>query len=131
MAGKVIKRTKIKRVILSNYFVASQDNVVEYGAREFGVSLAMKLDAEIEKRVQELSTLYEFYTENKFLPTKTKIYRNIILGKYMILYRIKPTTVEVLAIYHSSIKSLQVSKKCVALNHNKLIKVKNLLSKHQ
>lgn len=110
MAGKVIKRTKVKRVITSNYFVATQDDVVEYGAIEFGVALAIKLDTEIEKRVQGLSNLYELYPENKFLPTKTKMYRNIILGKYMILYRIKPTTVEVLAIYHSSIKPSRIKK---------------------
>jgi toxin ParE1/3/4 len=110
MAGKVIKRTTVKRVVTSSYFIATQDSVVEYGAIEFGVALAISLDNEIEKRVQGLSNLYELYPENKFLPTKTKMYRNIILGKYLILYRIKPSTVEVLAIYHSSIRPSKVKK---------------------
>ncbi|MDD2386137.1 MAG: type II toxin-antitoxin system RelE/ParE family toxin [Bacteroidales bacterium] len=97
MAQKVSKRLKAKRVI-------------EYAAEQFGYALALTLDKEIEKRVQQLSTLYELYPENKFLPTKTKLYRNVILGKYIILYRIKPTTVEVLAIYHSSIKPARIKK---------------------
>ncbi len=108
MARKVTKGLKVKRVVLSTYFIETQNQVIEYGAELFGYTLALKLDKEIEKRVQELSTLYELHPENKFITTKTKIYRNIILGKYMILYRIKPTTVEVLAIYHSSIKPASI-----------------------
>lgn len=110
MAEKTPKRLKVKRVVTSAYFIATQNQVIEYGAEQFGYALAINLDIEIEKRVQALSNLYEFYPENRYLPTKSKIYRNIILGKYMILYRIKSATVEVLAISHSSINPSQVKK---------------------
>jgi toxin ParE1/3/4 len=83
---------------------------VDFGEQIFGLNIANIFLLNVQKNIKTLSTQYQFHPENKFLPTKTKIYRNIILGKYMILYRIKPTTVEVLAIYHSSIKPSKIKK---------------------
>jgi toxin ParE1/3/4 len=36
------------------------------------------------------------------LKTKTKKYRNVILGSYLIIYRIRPNSIEVLRAFHGS-----------------------------
>jgi len=58
--------------------------------------------ADIIFKVESLSTLYELYAECRFLPTKSKMYRNLFLGSYIIIYRIKPDRIEVLRAFHSS-----------------------------
>lgn len=52
MVQKVSKRLKAKRVIASTYFIATQNQVIKYGAEQFGYALALTLDKEIEKRTQ-------------------------------------------------------------------------------
>ncbi|MDD2635104.1 MAG: type II toxin-antitoxin system RelE/ParE family toxin [Bacteroidales bacterium] len=110
MAERKPQGRKIKRVVFAEHFYFTLVKVLTYGLTEFGSFVAYNFNIEIERKTQMLSSLYLTFPENKFLPTKTKRYRNIILGKYMILYRIKPTTVEVLAIYHSSIKPSRIKK---------------------
>ena len=110
MAGRKPQGHKIKRVVFAEHFYISLLQVLTYGLTEFGSVVAYNFNKEIERKTQMLSNLYLAFPENKFLPTKTQIYRNIILVKYMILYRIRLTTVEVLAIYHSSIKPSQIKK---------------------
>jgi hypothetical protein len=89
---------KIKRVVFSEHFYFTLVQVLNYGLEEFGSVVAYNFNIEIERKTKLLSNLYLTFPENRYLPTKSKMYRNIILGKYMILYRIKPNTVEVLAI---------------------------------
>lgn len=103
-------KTNIKRVVTTAVFDIMLFNAVDFGEQIFGVNIANTFLLNVRKSIKTLSAQHEFYPENKFLPTKTKMYRNIILGKYMILYRIKPTTVEVLAIYHSSISPSKIKK---------------------
>ncbi|MBN2777880.1 MAG: type II toxin-antitoxin system RelE/ParE family toxin [Bacteroidales bacterium] len=110
MAERKPTENKIKKVVFAEHFYFTLVEVLTYGLEEFGSVVAYNFNMEIESTTQNLSNLYLAFPENKFLPTKTKIYRNIVLGKYMILYRIKPTTVEVLAIYHSSIKPSKIKK---------------------
>jgi len=103
-------KTNIKRVVTTAVFDIMLFNAVDFGEQIFGVNIANTFLLNVRKSIKTLSTQHQLYPENKFLPTKTKMYRNIILGKYMILYCIIPTTVEVLAIYHSSIKPSKIKK---------------------
>jgi len=52
--------------------------------------------------VWNLDGQYLMFPEVRFLFTKNKKYRNIILGSYLIIYRIETEKVEVLRIFHSS-----------------------------
>jgi len=46
---------------------------------------------------------YNMHSECKFLPTKSKMYRNIILGNYLIIYRIARKRVEILRVLNSRV----------------------------
>ena len=41
------------------------------------------------------------YPECRFLPTKRKMYRNIIWQNYLIIYKVKKLVVEVLILFHT------------------------------
>lgn len=87
-------------------------SIHEYGMETFGLKLADYFIAEIYLRLEELSNSYYLHPECRHLITKSKKYRNIILGSYLIIYRITNDRIEVLRAFHCSRspKTIQRSK---------------------
>ncbi|MFV8345221.1 type II toxin-antitoxin system RelE/ParE family toxin [Flavobacterium sp. ZB4P13] len=77
-------------------------SIHEYGKETFGLKLADYFIEEIYACLDELSKSYFLHPECRHLETKTKKYRNIILGSYLIIYRITPNRIEVLRALHGS-----------------------------
>jgi toxin ParE1/3/4 len=94
---------KNKRIVTSKIFDDIDiPSIFYYGMETFGIKLADKFIEEIYLRIDRLETEYLIHPECHHLETKTKIYRNIILGSYLIIYRIKPNRIEVLRAFHGS-----------------------------
>lgn len=93
---------KRKKVVISTEFQIDIKAVFEYGEETFGFNAAKTFIAEIYMHVWNLDGQYLMFPEVRFLSTKNKKYRNIILGSYLIVYRIEKEWVEVLRIFHSS-----------------------------
>lgn len=91
-----------KEVIKSNLYYFDIQDIYEYGEATFGTRLADLFFETILQEVEKLATEYLLHPECLHLETKTKIYRNIILGSYLIIYRIKPNRIEVLRAFHGS-----------------------------
>ncbi len=93
---------EIRKVIRSKFIEGDLAEVYQYGIETFGKVFA---DFFLEEMIHSISSLtfkYFIYPECKHLETKKKIYRNIILGKYLIIYRIKSEKIEVLRVLHGS-----------------------------
>lgn len=95
--------SKVREIVTSEIF----DNIdipsiFYYGMETFGIKLADNFIEEIYKRIENLETQYLLHPECRHLETKTKIYRNIILGSYLIIYRIRTYKIEVLRAFHGS-----------------------------
>jgi toxin ParE1/3/4 len=88
-------------------------SIHEYGMETFGLKLADYLISEIYICLNELSSSYYLHPECRHLITKSKKYPNIILGYYLIIYRITPNRIQVLRAFHSSRspKTIKDSKK--------------------
>lgn len=86
-----------KKEVVTSYPFDNFDliDIYEYGLVEFGEKLASAFISEIYKYIEKLETEYLLHPECHHLETKTKIYRNIILGSYLIIYRIRPNRIEV------------------------------------
>jgi toxin ParE1/3/4 len=98
-------------VVTSNFFdFIDLPSIHEYGMETFGLKLADYFIAEIYVRLNELSYSYYLHPECRHLITKTKKYRNIILGSYLVIYRITPTRIEVLRAFHSSRSPKEIKK---------------------
>jgi len=92
-----------KKVIGSKLFEeVDVPSIYEYGEVTFGTKLADIFYFEIIESVRLLETQYLLHPECRHLETKTKIYRNIILGSYLIIYRIRANKIEVLRAFHGS-----------------------------
>ena len=92
-----------KEVIASKIF-EEQDvpSIYEYGEVTFGIKLADIFYFEIINSVRSLEAHYLLHPECRHLETKTKMYHNIILGSYLIIYRIKAHKIEILRDFHGS-----------------------------
>ena len=84
--------------------VAAEDlaDIYQYGRETFGKSAADIWLENVYHEILGLSYKFNTYPECKHLSTKSKMYRNIILGKYLIIYRIKAERIEVLRALHGS-----------------------------
>jgi plasmid stabilization system protein ParE len=92
-----------KEVVLTTLAQADIKAVFEYGAETFGFIAAKAFVAEVYMSIWGLDYQYNMHPECRFLPTKSKMYRNIIQGNYLIIYRITPKRVEVLRVFNSRV----------------------------
>ena len=93
---------KQKEVVRSSFYLYDIQDIFEYGEATFGEKAAIYFYQEIKSIVKRLETDYLLHPECRHLETKTKIYRNIILGSYLIIYRIRTNRIEVLRAFHGS-----------------------------
>ena len=97
-----------KTLIVSEY--AALDLELEYlfYATEYSIEAAERLRLGFNKEILKILPNPYIYPECRFLPTKTQIYRNIIWGNYLIIYRIKKDVVEVLSLFHTKQKPSRI-----------------------
>ena len=89
-------------IAYSNQFFVDLTEIYSYGFETFGIKTADAFTDDILFRTERLTQDYDIYPECRHLETKSAMYRNIILGKYLIIYRIKVERVEILTILHGS-----------------------------
>lgn len=94
--------TKKKVITSSPFNNIDLLDIYEYGEATFGQKLAESFIDENYRLLDNLETQYLLDPECRHLETKTKMYSNIILGSYLIIYRIRANKVEVLRAFHRS-----------------------------
>lgn len=99
-------------VKVSEAFNFDLDDIYKFGVDTFGIRQAELYENEIWKLVENLSSNWPFFSECRHLPTKSKMYRWIILESHLIIYRITDTEIQVLRIVHSrkSIAKIKASR---------------------
>lgn len=95
-------------VVISDLAIESLENIYLYGIETFSYSSATVFIDELYAQITDLSAKYLHHPICRFIPTKTGIYRNLIHGKYLVIYRIKPERIEVLNIIHSCRKPSRI-----------------------
>ena len=91
-----------KNVITSERYEKRVVEILYYGIETFGYLQARKYFNTISSLVEKLDNDYNYYPECRHIPTKSRIYRNIILDAHLIIYRITDERIEVLDIIHSA-----------------------------
>jgi plasmid stabilization system protein ParE len=102
-----------KEVAVSEQFTIDLISVYEYGEEIFGAAAAKSFVSEIYSKIWSLDQTWGHHPECRHLPTKDQRYRNIILGNYLIIYRVKKNRILVLRILHghSSITKIKHSRR--------------------
>ena len=91
-----------KPYVTSDKFLENRVQVYDYGIQTFDYFQAERYDQKIEKAIETLSDWYTAYPECRHIPTKSRMYRNIILDTHLIIYRITDQRIEILDIVHSA-----------------------------
>jgi toxin ParE1/3/4 len=104
---------QILPVVISDQALISLEQIYLYGISTFAYTAATVFIEELIAKMESLSTGYLLHPECRHLPTKSKMYRNVIFGSYLAIYRITPGKIEVLNVIHGSrsISAIEVSKK--------------------
>jgi len=96
------KEFSCKPYVISDKFFESRAQIYNYGIYTFGYFQAERYNRKIENAIETLSTFYTAYSECRHIPTKSRMYRNIILDAHLIIYRITDQRIEVLDIIHAA-----------------------------
>jgi plasmid stabilization system protein ParE len=91
-----------KPVEVSDNFKESRQLIYDYTMDTFGYFQADRYLLQINQPLIKLSCFYLAYPECRYLATKSRRYRNIILDAHLIIYRITDDRIEVLDIIHSA-----------------------------
>ncbi|MDR2145589.1 MAG: type II toxin-antitoxin system RelE/ParE family toxin [Tannerella sp.] len=92
-----------KTLKISNDYHEHLKDVALYGIETFGERVSREFVATIEVKVARLPLMPDANPKNRFLKsTERKIYRNIIVEKYIILYAVTKSTIYVIDIIHSA-----------------------------
>lgn len=105
--------SQAREVVVSDLALQSLEQIYEYGIETFAYNAATVFIEELFSKIEQLSTTYLLYPECRYLTTKTKSYRNLIFGSYLVIYRVNAARIEVLNVLHSSrsITAIKASKK--------------------
>lgn len=87
---------------VSKLFLIDLNSIFQYGVQTFGLRQAEIYENEIWKLVKGLSGNWLLFSECHHLPTKSKMYRWIVLESHLIIYRITKNEIQVLRILHSN-----------------------------
>jgi toxin ParE1/3/4 len=93
---------QILEVVISDMALKSLEQIYEYGIETFAYTAATVFIEEFFIRIEDLSEKYLLYPECRYIPTKSKMYRTLIYGSYIAIYRITNHRIEVLNVLHSS-----------------------------
>lgn len=93
---------KVREVIRSEELDFDFLEIFNYEFETFGQEFATIFLENVKHEILGLSFQYYLHPECRQLQTKTQIYRNIILGRYLIIYRVKAHKIEVLRALHRS-----------------------------
>ena len=96
------KEISCKQVKVSDRFYESFEQVYDFGFETFGSFQAERYRQKIRISLDTLHDRYLAYPECRYIPTPSRMYRNIILDAHLIIYRITGERIEVLDIIHAA-----------------------------
>jgi plasmid stabilization system protein ParE len=103
-----VEKEKLQ-IVISKQFNKDLISIHKYGVETFGLKYADFFIVEVFEEVEKLKILYSIHPECRHLRTKSHKYHNIIIGSYLIIYRITKR-VEVLKIIHGSKSPTSIKK---------------------
>ena len=83
----------MKKVIIQPQFNIQMANILEFGIEQFGARVTYNFYKNVMNQIVTLPTMLHIHPKNRFIEsTEKKIFRNILVDKYAILYSV--TTLE-------------------------------------
>jgi hypothetical protein len=88
-------------ILIKEFALEQLREEYNYYRKEYSLSYAEEFRVNFFDRISSIAPYYKSFPECRFLPSKNKSYRNIIWNNYLIVFRIKSDSVEVLSLFHT------------------------------
>jgi len=106
-----IKKTVQKALIISPAYTQKLLEIANYGYEMFGARVSDNFISKVENMVIALPKMPDMHPKNRFIESSgKKVYRNILIEKYAVLYSVTYNTIKVMTIYHTSINPKTIEK---------------------
>ncbi len=92
---------KSKEIIIKEFAFKQLEEEYNYYSFGYSIEYAEEFRIQFFDIINKILPQYNSNPECRFLPTKNKIYRNIIWKNYLIVYKITKHTIDVLCIFHT------------------------------
>lgn len=103
-------KNTVKRLIIQPQFDTQLTKVLEFGIAHFGVKVAYSFYTKVINRIVALPTMPDIHPKNRFVQsTEKKVFRNILVEKYAVLYSVTARTIRVITIYHTAINPKKIA----------------------
>jgi len=88
-------------IVVKEYALIQLEEEYTYFFKEYSEKYADTFFDAFFKVIENILPHYLSFPECRFLKTKNKIYRNIIWGNYLIVFKIGKKKIEVLCLFHT------------------------------
>jgi len=94
----------MKKVIIQPQFDIQMANILEFGIEQFGAKVAYDFYMNVMNQIVALPSMPHIHPKNRFIEsTEKKVFRNILVEKYAVLYSVTTHFICVITIYHTAI----------------------------
>ena len=94
----------MKKLIIQSQFDIQMANILEYGIEQFGAKVVYDFYKNVMNQIITLPAMPHIHPKNRFIEsTEKKVFRNILVEKYAILYSVTARIIRVITIYHTAI----------------------------
>jgi len=101
---------KSKEISIKEFALKQLEEEYFYYLNNYSIEYAENFRIGFFNEIKRILPLYESYPECRFLPTKKKIYRNIIWRNYLIVFKITKHTIVILSLFHTKQDPVQLKK---------------------
>ena len=98
------QKNAAKKVVVQPQFDIQMANILEFGIEQFGAKVAYDFYKNVMSQIVTLPTMPHIHPKNRFIEsTEKKVFRNILVEKYAILYSVTTCIISIITIYHTAI----------------------------
>ena len=106
-----IQKDGVKKLIINPLFDTQFARVLKFGIEQFGAKVTYDFYINVMNMISVLPQMPDIHPKNRFIESsEKKVYRNILVEKYAVLYSVTPRTIRVFTIYHMSIDPEKIAK---------------------
>jgi len=93
-----------KKMIIQPQFDIQMADILEFGIEQFGIKVAYNFYKNVMNMIIALPVMPHIHPKNRFIESsEKKVFRNIIVEKYAVLYSVTVRTISIITIYHTAI----------------------------
>ena len=98
------QKNAVKKVVVQPQFDIQMANILEFGIDQFGAKAAYDFYKNVMSRIATLPAMPHIHPKNRFIESsEKKVFRNILVEKYAVLYSVTNRIIRIITIYHTAI----------------------------